>query len=203
MRPYKILVVPGTAEAPASSCPTPASRQTHRNSLCAQGGFGHLWGKERISFLLSVHPVMRASMRALLSALPPKPTSVSPVGFVCQNDQPASTVPTGHTNPSKKFAQTPVNQSAGLIGLDTSPRRAKEGLRGGYLQRGVLGGSAGQGRVRKGQVTDRRTVGPRGQRLGKRGQLAVIWDVLVNPLTEGMSLHKPEETSWMNLQGRL
>lgn len=53
--------------------------------------------------------------------------------FVCQDDQPASTVPTGQTNPSKKFAQTPVNQSAGLIGLGTSPRSGEGGPARGVL----------------------------------------------------------------------
>lgn len=74
---------------------------------------------------------MWASVRALLSALPPKSTSTFPwlkQKPVCQRMISLARVsPQGRQTQASKFAQTTVNQSARLIGLETGPRPGEGG----------------------------------------------------------------------------
>lgn len=77
---------------------------------------------------------MWASVRALLSALPPKSTSTfpwvkqKPVSFFCQRTISLARVfPQGRQTKASKFVQTTVNQSAKLIGLETGPRLGEGG----------------------------------------------------------------------------
>ena len=92
---------------------------------------------------------------------------------------------------ASKFAQTPVNQSARLTSLETSPRPG--GARPDLTpSTGLWEEAEARATLREGRAMDGYTVGQMHHPLGQWSRLSVILGHLANLLTEGTSLNKPE-----------